>query len=832
MRKVLFVISFGLALNCYASDSNGDATSSGGFFSGMHDIYNKVLNLYGKTPTDSSHPSNNLMTGVNAMDNDDYKGAIPAFKSALASDPNNKAAYIGLIRALSQSGNHTEAEKYLNTYHSKFGEDDQYKTERARDLAFTGHLKEAQAELDPLLQKDPTNDILLDIQQYIKDQSAANTTAATNPPTNTTSANILSNDQTTEIQAAHQALIDAKYAQGQKLLQAYKTKHGEDDAYLTEEARFYALTNQPDKSLAILKPMLEKDPNNSDLITIRDYANSHPAVKNQTGGGNMSAAQSAAQAKAHAERMGAIADANKTSSSYIAAADAYEATGDNKKSLEMLNKAVSVDPTNPNLLMKRAAIGNMVDDQLIVYDSFNALYATNPDNKEVILGLARAASRLGKTDQSTYLYSVYISRWPNEPKIWIEWAYNESWSGNDRAAVHALNSYYARFGGTDEYWIAKARIIASADRPREALCIINRMLPKYPDNYDLNYANATALYYNNQPIQMFQSLAKVNRLAPGTEETEGLNAFIWTPYRDNIGMDLYDSFDSDTVKISRATLYGQYYLSPLTFLLGNVYQERLSASIGSGLNPIEGGHAVSFTAGNIGINHRFSPLLALQGIVGGAHATDSENTMLYQGDAFLNFTDTAQADLMIKRNFYDQSARAVSVGVKQNLYQGIFNFQPCIQCYINVNGAYATFTDNNTMRFAEVNPAANIIATERWNIRMGVDSQWYKFGRHTGHGYYDPSNYHFYAFNTDIYLKQSDNIGYEFFMSLGTQKDETFATYTAANDVSGKAYIGIYQDWFLVFSAGASTRGRSIANNPTIGSYRVYNFDAALTRRL
>jgi hypothetical protein len=82
-----------------------------------------------------------------------------------------------------------------------------------------------------------------------------------------------------------------------------------------------------------------------------------------------------------------------------------------------------------------------------------------------------------------------------------------------------------------------------------------------------------------------------------------------------------------------------------------------------------------------------------------------------------------------------------------------------------------------------------------------------------------------------IYVKQSDNIGYEFAIGLGTQKDETFATWAPANDYSATGYFGIYRDWYLVATAGTSTRGRSIANNPSEGTYRVYSFSAMLTRR-
>lgn len=835
MRKLIFVLSFGLALNCYAETGDSQQSSSG-FFSGMHDVYNKVVGNFTntETSTDTTAPSQNqsenatMQSALAAMSNDDPKTAINLYTKVLANNPNNKAAMIGLIRAELIAGEYPAARKELDLYKAKFGEDTQYLGEQVRYLVFNDQNEQAQAILTPLLKKDPSNDVLLDLQQFINEHPHGNKIATnTGNPQDTTQTPAL-NDKDAKINEINNVLVTGKnYNQAKKLLDAYKTQYGEDDKYQTELARYYALTNQPSKSLAIVNPLLEKDPTNSDLQSIKQYAETHhEAPASASGGGKH--IPSIAVAASYERR----ANATKNPADYQQASLAYSQAGDDKKALANINRALDLDPTNPQYLLRRAEIANNVDDQLTVYDTYTALYVTNPNNKKIILGLARASSRVGKTDESTYLYSIYTTRYPHEPTPLIEYAYNESWSGNDRGAVNLLDRYRAIFGATDEYWIARARIISSADRPREALCIVQAMMPKYPDNYDLNYANVTALYYNNQPIEMFQALARLNRLQPGTEETDGLNAFIWTPYRNTVGIDLYDSFDSDTVKISRATLAGTYYLTPKTFLLGNIFAERLSASISSGLNPVEGGHAIKLTGFSAGVNQRINPIIALQGLVGAAHASDGENALTYQGDAFIRATDTLRGDLMIKRAFYDQSARAVSRGVKQNLFQAGVDYQPCLQCYLDFTAAYATFSDNNTERYLEFQPAANIIATERWNIRMGVDGQWQGFSRHAGDGYYDPFNYHYYSFITDIYLKQNDNIGYEFNIGLGTQKDETFTTYAPANDVSGRVYIGIYQDWYLVAMAGASTRGRSIAQNPNIGQYRVYNFDLALTRRL
>ena len=794
-----------------------------------------------------------ILAAMQAMSQDDFKTAAKLYEQYLQKNPNSKPATIGLARAQLLLGNYADAEKLLAAYKEKFGEDDAYSTEKARDLALNDHPQEALAILEPLLKKDPTNDTLLDIKQFALSHPANQSTPSNNQTMAATPEQV---EQNSELSAADQAannnnykkaielyqqylkknpddktailglarvkMLEGKnYSDAKKILTDYKNKFGEDDAYSTENARYFALTDQPKQALAILQPLLKKDPTNDTLLTIKKYALTHKKQISKEGQGGPSA-----------EKLASLAESNGSNPQlYADAAKAYFDAGNSKQALSMINKALQINCYNGEYLLLKAKIATDLNDSKTAYQIYKRLYITNCNNPVIILGYARAANSANKLDKSARLYWIYISRYPNERKPWLEYAYVQSWRGNDRMAIWTLDEYHARFGDSTDYLIERARIVAGANRPTPALDIIHSLWPTQAKNYDLNYANTVALYYNNQPIEMFASLARVNQLQPKSVETNGLNDFIRTPFRSNVSLDGYGSTDSDTVKISHATLAGQYFVSPLTFILSSLSVERLSASIGSGLAPVEGGHALELYRFNIGVNHRFNPHLALQGVIGDGSATDGENAFIYEGDAFIKPTDTTEVDLQLKRDFYDQSARAVSRGVKQNLHQLQFSWLPCIQCFLNINTSFSNFTDGNRMTYEDITPAINLIATERFNLRLGAEGTWYQFSKRLSNGYYSPLNYRFYGGVADLYLKQSDDIGFEFSVGLGTQKDETFTTFKPADDYSAKAYFGIYRDWYLVFSGATSTRGRSIATVPSTGTYRVYAVDAMLTRR-
>ncbi len=779
------------------------------------------------------------------------------------SNPDAKNAELQAIQAASLRGDYQAAEKLLTDYQRNYGEDTQYLIEKARYFSLNGNPQAALKMVEPLLKNDPQNKTLLDIKDYALSHS---TNAATinnpefpqvNPDVSAASqasdagdykkAVVLykqalgknSTDKAGLIGLARTYLFMTNYKDGEKILAQYKKTYGEDDQYLTEKARDLAFTNHPQQSLNVLAPLLKKNPTNDDLLDIKKYATDRLKASNKQGNSAKTVSKKGSPAKktvsplTAAKKASAFAKQRNNPQAFAIAAKDYVDAGDAKSALVMIDDALNLDPKNYNYLLLKAEIADRLENHTVSYKTYEKLYKINSSSPKIILGFARAAGGIGWYEQSVGLYKLYLKNVPNDKAAWLEYAYIQSFRGNSRGAINILDEYYRRFGGSDTYWAVRARILAAAGQFTESFAIVNSLLPRLPKNYDLNFANTVNFFYNNRPIEMFESFKRVNALDPNSNQTNGLWSFIYTPYRSNINLDLYRSFDSDTVKITHGTLSGQYYLSPLTSLIGNVTNEGLTATVPSGLNPIQGGHLIHLNGANIGINHRINPKIAVQGLIGGQNGGYGGNSFNYEADALMNPSENLALNLQVRRAFYDQSARAVSLSVKQNLGQATLLWQPFIQCYLLVNGGYATFTDGNTLRVAEIRPTVQVLSTERLNVTLGVDGIFNKFGKVLTNGYYSPTNYKYGGVTSDFYVKYSDDVGFSLSLGFGSQRDQTFTSWRPANDYTLKGYFGIYQNWLLTFTGALSTRGVSIANNVKASStYKVYAFDLTITRRL
>lgn len=653
----------------------------------------------------------NVTKGNEAFANNKLDDAIKSYQTALQANPNNKIALISLARVEIVKGDYKAAAQSLNQYKTKFGEDDLYLREKARLFTFTGKASQAQTIIDNLLQKNPTDDNLLDIKEYL----ANNTKVSPNE----------NNQASTEVNTQTESTVTT--------------------ATTTASA---TTTTQPQNHIT-------------------------PPIRV-------------------------------------------------KKQVSSYNLRVHSPVAQP-------AIPPVEIPPEIAYQKHLGLYCANPSDARALLELARAANQANHLDASGYYYAIYTNRYPWDKQAWLEYAYVQSWRGDVRGAVWILDNYYDRFGGSDEYWIERARIL-SDQRPTQSLAIIARLTPRLADNYDVNYASAVAYYSDNQPCPMLQSLSVANQLNPGTNETIGLNAFVLRDYVSKIIFDAYDSFDSDTIKIGRGTVTGQYFVTPSMSLLALLRVERQSASLSSGLNPQEGGHALMLYNPEVGMTYRANRHLNLQATVGGAKASDGEGAMTYAANAFIKFNDVLRTDILVRRNFYDQSPLAISKGIKQNLVDGFLFWQPCLQCFFNVEGSWANFSDGNKMTLEQVVPQIDIVSTYILRITIGADAIWNQFSKRLSNGYYSPLNYKFYSGTAAFNFRQNENVEYQFAMGLGTQKDETFTSWRPTEDFFLQAFIGIYKPWYLVLSAALSTRGQAIGNNPST-DYRIYAFNAILTRR-
>lgn len=635
---------------------------------------------------------------------------------------------------------------------------------------------------------------------------------------------VCSQPETTQEQLIDQiasSSVKGQYSCSKALLSVYKKKYQADNAYQMEYARLLALTGESQKALGIVKPLLKEDPGNKTLQQIQAYALAHPEPI------QLSSADIAKLSADEAEKVQINPDL------FLKAVHAYTVAQDNGNALSMLRKAQALRPNDLDIVYLQGKLLQSMGDYEGAFTIYKKLYKQDPKNAKFLLAYARMAYQTNRLDLAAKLYTDYIRAYPNDKEPLLEAAYAQAFRGSFRTAISLLNQYQKRFGESTSYLIERARILAIANYPTEALSIVGKTLPQYPDNYDLNYANTVALFYDNRPDDMFNSLSVLDKIKPNSMETINLRYFVSVPYVSRVDMDEYHSHDSQTVDIDRVVLSPKYALSPTSSILGDFYVENLSASLSSGLNPIEGGNSVTLTNYKAGFSKQFSPSIRLDALGGASHASDGRNAAVYTANMATKWTDNFLVNFLSKEDYYDVSARAVSLGVKQNLEQANFIIRPCVQCLININTSYSIFSDSNRMSYGSVNLSRNILSTQWFNLNFGLASELQGFKEQLNNGYYSPDFYQYYGANTGLYIKQSDNIGYNLSVGLGEQKDNTFERFSPANDYGVQGYFGIYRDWYLILSGGYSTRVSSAATAlpSTDTNYRVYALDVKLTKR-
>lgn len=90
----------------------------------------------------------------------------------------------------------------------------------------------------------------------------------------------------------------------------------------------------------------------------------------------------------------------KTSVENLAKGEMYYKTGDYKKALKYLNKAVTKDPYNLDAYASRGALLFEVDDYDAAIADFNIIMQANPNRSEVYSAIGAALAAQGKYDEA------------------------------------------------------------------------------------------------------------------------------------------------------------------------------------------------------------------------------------------------------------------------------------------------------------------------------------------------------------------------------------------------------------------------------------------------
>ena len=216
--------------------------------------------------------------------------------------------------------------------------------------------------------------------------------------------------------------------------------------------------------------------------------------------------------------------------------------------------------------------------------------------------------------------------------------------------------------------------------------------------------------------------------------------------------------------------------------------------------------------------------------MGGLKIQNKNNHGIYDVSLNTNLGEKAQITLENLHDLYrpylvPQSPKLISLQIMETRIGGYLQWQPFVQKYLNVAMSYSDLSDNNNYLHFNVWPKARVYGSEHWLVSLGVDGDFWRYGRRATDGYYSPLHFDGYEGTVELYYSQSETVGYSVSGGFGMQKDETFPHYFYEEDLAAQMFWGIFTDWELQAKGGYTLR-----LNPT-GNYHCWSVGLILTRR-
>lgn len=505
----------------------------------------------------------------------------------------------------------------------------------------------------------------------------------------------------------------------------------------------------------------------------------------------------------------------------------YALTNWPKQALAAMEKALQSEPENPVWLADRARLANWVGNYGAASDSYRRLLALDPEDDELRFKLARSRLWMGSLDASVSDFREYIENNPDHAEAYIHYADAEAQRGNYPAAMAALEDYAWQFGKTEAYVRQKARVLAWARRPTEALKLMGPIIANEPENYAMRYSETVAYKYANLLTNALDGLDIVQELQPDSLDTKNLKQFIKTPLRSNVSFGGTYYSDSDELAMTSSKLKGFFFLRPGTRLSAGLETDRLSAKTLSGLEHIDGGKRASHDRAWIGISHRFMPSLLAGVEAGASKAEDETEAPTYR--VRLHYQPRDNITLTYERDYgyYVLSPRTVSLLIIRGMNRLTLSYEPSLLYTLYASVGYDTFSDDNARWEAMLAPRRSILRTEDINLDIGISAFAFGFDEDFNNGYYDPERFQSLMVNAYGYVKLSGNHGLGFLASGGLQKDEDVAGYHLGGSANVEGTFGIYNRLML------KVRGSALHNvRSNTGNFEAYLVEAYLTLRL
>lgn len=401
----------------------------------------------------------------------------------------------------------------------------------------------------------------------------------------------------------------------------------------------------------------------------------------------------------------------------------------------------------------------------------------------------------------------------------------ETWRGNYGVAMELLERYRDEFGRDADYLRNRARLLAWAERPDQAMAIVEELLKKEPGDFSALFSKAIALQRNNQPAEALALAEELRRTHP-SDDTEELYLTAWTPLRSHVGAGFSYYTDEDEIDHLHSELFGVHFLSPETSLGVRLEYDYLTAPQGSGLENINGSDNEEYQRGALELWHSFAPWLAADLSLGASRAGDLDELPTTRFNLALDPTDTLDLRLSQEYDYYLISPRAISLDIRRSHYQVEANWRPDLYYTVVAQAGYDDLSDDNNKWLAVLSPRRAFLRSQYFNLDLGVRGWLFGFDRDLDHGYYDPEKYQSYMATAFSRWKIDRDNEIALNGAAGMLKDNTMDHFEFGWEATLEGIFGIYREWQL--KAHISTMENQRQN---AGAYDATSGGLTLVRR-
>lgn len=465
--------------------------------------------------------------------------------------------------------------------------------------------------------------------------------------------------------------------------------------------------------------------------------------------------------------------------------------------LQAMEAALALTPANFDYLKARAELANWLGRSSVAADSYRRMLEIRPGDAPLRLLLARARAWGGQLDSSARDYADYVKQHPDEAVPLMEYARVESWRGNFQHSIELLERYLDKFGDPKLVWKEKARVLASADRPRAATEANDPLLQMEPQDFELQFTRSVALHFANRPHEAEESVKTLEKARPDSAENESIRRLVETPLRPDVNAHFRFYEDRDNLQILHGEGSINLPVMPDTRLRAGVEFDELYADLGSGLENIRGIRSARYQKDWIGIQHFFLPTVWGEARAGYADVPDTGGLFAYDLQVGTRPIDSLRLSAEHERDFVTISPRSVSLGVERQTSQAEVQWQPDLLYTVVASGRYDDYNDGNERWSAIFAPRRSVLRSQDLNIDLGVRGSWFGYSEDLDSGYYDPANYQQYVATSFLYWKLTPESGINFIVNAGVFKDNTMKSFDFGWSADVEACLGAYSDWML-----------------------------------